>query len=104
VSATQGDWAAQTADRIEGLVTAVRSKTTGPVETVGKGLVYGLLAAILGLAAAVLLAILVVRVLDIAIPGEVWSAHLVAGGIFAVAGAFLWRKRTVKTVNTGPAR
>jgi hypothetical protein len=59
--------------------------------------VYGLLAAILGTAAAVLVAVLFVRVLDIVIPGDVWAAHAVTGGIFAVAGLFLWMKRSPKT-------
>jgi drug/metabolite transporter (DMT)-like permease len=88
------DWAVQTADTIERYVGTVRSKTTEPVERVARILVYGLVAAILGIAALALLMILVIRVLDIAIPGEVWSAYLVAGGIFTLAGLLLWRKRS----------
>ena len=88
------DWAAQTADGIERIVGSVRSKTTEPVERVARILVYGLVAAILGVAALVLVAVLVVRVLDIVIPGEVWSAYVVAGGIFTLAGLLLWRKRS----------
>jgi tetrahydromethanopterin S-methyltransferase subunit F len=98
VAATGGDWAAQTADSIERVVDSVRSKTSEPVERLGRILVYGLLAAIVGTAALVLLAILLVRVLDVAIPGEVWPAHLITGGIFTLLGLFLWRKRTAKTV------
>ena len=90
------DWPAQTADTIERFVTSVRDKTTGPLETIARGLVFGLLAAILGTAALVLLAVAVVRVLDVAIPGDVWSAHAVAGGIFTLAGLFLWSKRSAK--------
>ncbi|MBW8825038.1 MAG: hypothetical protein JF603_01620 [Acidobacteria bacterium] len=92
------DWAAQAADTIDRVVLAVRGKTTAPLERLARVLVFGLLAAIVGVAALVLFAILWVRALDIVIPGEVWSADLVAGGIFTVAGLFLWRKRTVKTV------
>lgn len=100
MTATGEDWAAQTADRIDKVVAGVRDKTTGPVERVARVLVYGLVAAILGLTALVLLAIAVVRILDVLLPGEVWSAHLLTGGIFTVLGAFLWRKRTAKTVST----
>ena len=88
------DWAAQTADTIERVVGGVRSKSTEPLERIARLLVYGLVAAVLGIVALVLVAVLVVRALDIAIPGEVWSAHLVAGGIFTLAGLFLWRKRS----------
>jgi hypothetical protein len=87
------DWAAQTADSIDRVIGSVRSKTTEPIERVGRLVVYGLLAAIVGLAALVLFSVGLVRALDVAIPGEVWSAHLVAGGIFTLAGLFLWRKR-----------
>lgn len=96
--ATDGDWAAQTADTIERVVGSVRGKTAEPLDRIARVLVYGLVAGILGVAALVLLAVAAVRVLDIAIPGEVWSAHAVVGGIFTVAGLFLWRKRSVKTV------
>jgi hypothetical protein len=98
VSGTEGDWAAQTADKIDRIVGSVRGKTSEPLERVARIVVYGLVAAIVGVAALVLSAVLVVRALDVAIPGEVWSAHLVAGGIFTLAGLFLWRKRSVKTV------
>jgi hypothetical protein len=100
VAGTGPDWAAQTADAIERVITGIRDKTTGPVEKVARVVVYGLVAGILGIAALVLLAVTLVRVLDIVIPGEVWSAHLLTGGIFTVAGMFLWRKRTAKTVST----
>jgi hypothetical protein len=98
VAGTGGDWAAQTADTIERVVGSVRSKTADPIERIARVLVYGLVVAIVGIAALVLLAVLLVRALDVAIPGEVWPAHLVVGGIFTLAGLFLWRKRTVKTV------
>ena len=92
------DWAAETADTIERLVAGVRAKTSGPLEKLARMLVYGLVALIVGLAAAVLAAVALVRALDLALPGDVWAAHGLTGGIFVVAGLFLWRKRTVKTV------
>lgn len=92
------DWAAETADTIERLVGTVRAKTSGPLEKAARVLVYGLVALIVGLAAAVLGAVALVRVLDVALPGDVWAAHAVTGGIFTLGGLFLWRKRTVKTV------
>jgi hypothetical protein len=88
------EWAAQTAGTIERVVGSVRDRTAVPLERLARLLVYALLAAVLGVAAAVLMAILLVRVLDVAIPGGVWSAHLITGGIFVAAGLFLWSRRS----------
>lgn len=88
------DWAAETADRIDSLVGKVRSKTTVPLERLTRVVVYGLLCTVLGVVALVLLIIATVRALDEAIPGEVWPAHLLLGGIFLGVGLFFWRKRT----------
>jgi hypothetical protein len=92
------DWPAQTADAIQRVVAAIRAKTAEPLERLARGLVYGLVAAVVGVAAAVLAAVALVRVLDTVLPGAVWSAHALAGGIFTIGGLLLWRKRTVKTV------
>ena len=54
---------------------------------------YGTLAAIVGVAALVLLAIVFVRVLNL-LPGDVWVAYLITGVLFSLAGYLLWRKRT----------
>jgi hypothetical protein len=88
------DWAAQTADTIETVVGTVRSKTTEPVERVGRIIVYGLVATMLGIAALVLLAVFLVRIVNVYLPGDVWAAHLTVGGIFTVSGLLFWRKRS----------
>lgn len=88
------DWPAQAAERVEKLVGNVRDKTTGPALTVGRAVVYGLLAALLGVTALVLLTIGLVRLLVIALPeGDVWAAHLIVGGLFTLLGLLLWSKR-----------
>jgi hypothetical protein len=87
------DWAAQTADQIERVVVSIRSKTADPLDRIVRIVVYGILAAVLGTAALVLLSVALVRALDVLLPGAVWSAHLVVGGIFTLAGLFLWTKR-----------
>jgi hypothetical protein len=89
----QPDWAKETADRIESAVVSIRSKTADPLERIVRVVVYGLVAAVLGIAAVVLLTAALVRAVDVAIPGEVWSAHVAVGGIFTVVGLFLWTKR-----------
>ena len=92
------DWAADTADTIDRFVGVVRGKTTGPLERAARIVVYGVLAAIVGIAAFVLILITVVRVVDVVLPGEVWSAYLLLGGIFVALGLFMWRKRDVRTI------
>ena len=89
----EDDWPTKAADTIERVVGTVRDKSTVPLERVAKLAGYGTLAAILGLFAAVLLAVGLVRLLNVVLPGEVWGAHVVVGGIFTLAGLFLWSKR-----------
>jgi hypothetical protein len=93
-----GDWPAEAADRIVDLVDNVRDKTTGPIQTIARAVVYGLLAAILALIVSVLLIIGFIRVLDIVVDhflpwGHIWLPYAVLGAIFAVAGAIVFRRR-----------
>lgn len=82
----------QAADTVERLVGGLRDKTAVPLTTVARALVYGLLAAVMAIATAVLVVIGVLRAVDVYLPGEVWSAHLLVGGIFTLLGGFLLRK------------
>lgn len=94
-----GDWPAQAADTIVSVVGQVRDATTGKAITAARGVVYGLLAGLLGAACAVLLAIASVRLLDSYLPSSVvgdshvWAAHLLNGLLFTGVGLVLWRKR-----------
>lgn len=82
----------QAADTVERLVGGLRDKTAVPLTTIARALVYGLLAAVMAIATAVLVVIGVLRAVDVYLPGEVWSAHLLVGGIFTLLGGFLLRK------------
>lgn len=94
------DWAADTADRIDHLVATIRSKTSDRLVGVARVVVYGLLAAVMGVMALILLVIAAIRFLDAYIPRGVWIPYMVLGAIFVLAGLFLWSKRTTKTVET----
>ena len=87
------DWTIQAADTIESVVVAVRSKTTDPVVGISRWVVYGTLAAIVGLVAATVTIIGLVRVLDVVLPGQVWVVYVILGGIFTAAGLVLWSRR-----------
>lgn len=68
-------WPAQAADTIVETIDKVRDKTTRPVLTAARAVVYGLLAAIVGTAAAILGFVLVVRLYDNYIPGPIWPLY-----------------------------
>jgi hypothetical protein len=90
------DWAVQAADTVERVVDSIRGKTTGPITTVARALVFGLLAAILGITALVLLIVGMVRAIDVYLPEDVWAAYALTGGIFFLVGLFLWTRRRRK--------
>ena len=89
------DWTVQTADTIDRVVTTIRSKTAEPLVGVARWVVFGLLAALVGTMALVLLAIGSVRALIVYLPfgdSRVWAADLIVCGIFVAIGLFAFRK------------
>jgi hypothetical protein len=89
------DWPAQAADAVEELVSTVRDRTVTPARAVAKGVVYGLLTGILVATALIFIAIAAFRLLTY-IPGGVWVAYLILGGIFVIAGVFCWLQRSAR--------
>ena len=85
------DWATQLTDQIERVVSMVRDRTTRPVLTVVRGLVFGIIAAAGGITALVLVSVLFIRALT-ELTGQAWIAELITSGIFLIAGAFLMLK------------
>ena len=86
------DWTVQAADTIERVVVGIRDKTTVPLTTVARAVVYGLLAAVMGVIIVIFAAIVAIRVLTVYLfRGEVWASYLVVGGIFVGSGVLLFR-------------
>ena len=84
----------QAADTIESVVGSIRDKTAVPLETIARALVYGLVAGVMGLTALIMVAIAMVRILEVYLPvGDVWLPDLLIGGLFTLVGLFLWSKR-----------
>lgn len=97
-----GDWTVQAADTIERVVVGIRDKTSVPLTTVARALVYGLVAGVMGLTIGVFSAIVSVRVITAyLVRGEVWAAYLVVGGIFTLPGVFLLRKASSAKTSRG---
>ena len=92
---TAGDWTTDAADAIDRAVGYVRDRTVEPARAVTKAVIYTVLAVLIGLPAGIMLFAVVFRLLVIAYQGEVWAAWLTLGGIFVLAGGFIWSKRTV---------
>lgn len=89
------DWPAQAAERIEGLVGTVRDKTTGPVMSAARWVVYGTLVLIVGIAAIILLTTMLMRLLQSYLPfdeSNVWISYVVLGAITTIAGLVLLGK------------
>lgn len=98
------DWTVQAADAIERVVGGIRDKTSVPLTTVARALVYGVLVAVMGIAVVVFVAIVAVRFADSYIPGGVWAPYLILGGILSFAGALLLRKASSATGSKGNGR
>lgn len=96
---TDPNWATETTDRVVTLVDNVRAQTTQKVIYAARGVVFGLIAVILGTFAAVIAIIGLVRalqaLLELATTWEraVYLSYLILGAVFCIIGMVLFRKR-----------
>ncbi|MEM9042272.1 MAG: hypothetical protein AAGD33_20495 [Actinomycetota bacterium] len=100
---TDPNWADDTTDTVVRLVDQVRSKTTKPAVLAARGLVFGILAAFLGMLALVLLLIGATRGLQAIVEPftdqgrAVYISYFLIGGILSLVGLLLFRKRNSGT-------
>jgi hypothetical protein len=87
------DWPAQATAQIVKTVDLVREKTTEPATNVARAVVYGTVIAIVSVAAAALACVMLIRFVDIWVPGDVYWAYLIVGGVLVIAGAVAWSLR-----------
>ena len=96
---TDPNWAASVADTIERVVGTVRDRTTKPLVTGSRAVVFGLLAGILGMVALILLLLVATRatqaLLDIWFRHEVsvYLSYLIIGGIICLGAMLVLHKR-----------
>jgi hypothetical protein len=93
------NWAPQVADTIERVVGEVRDRTTRPIIIAARGLVFGLLAFIVGIFALTTLIVGLLRGVQAILewpfshPTAVWLSYFIVGGLFCGAGVFFMVKR-----------
>jgi hypothetical protein len=90
--ADESDWTDQVTDLIVDVVDRVHDSTTGKVITAARWLVFGVAALFIVVPILILGMILLGRLLD-RLPGPVWIADAVLGGVLFLVGTILWSKR-----------
>jgi hypothetical protein len=85
------DFPTQIADLLENLAERIRSMTVDRVARWAKWAGVGIVALMLGLVLAIFVVVGLVRLLE-GLVGMQW-AYTIIGGLFIVAGVFLWRLR-----------
>jgi hypothetical protein len=93
-----GDWPVQAAETIEQVVATVRDRAVAPILTAARVVVYAMVGGTLIFAAALLLIICLVRALNNYLPGGVWVAYFVLGGVFLIAGLIVWTQKGSATL------
>jgi hypothetical protein len=98
-------WSDQAADTVETIVLTVKDKTTVPLQTAARGVVYGLIAVVLAVVMVVAGIVAFVRFADVYFLGwagvtngqhRVYITYLVLGIVFCGAGFVCWSRRTPK--------
>ena len=97
---TDPNWADETTDTVIRLVGKVRDNGTTKIVHLARGLVFGIIAVFLGIFAIVTFMIGLTRGIQAALDWQfdhyrsVYISYLLVGGIFALIGLLLFRKRS----------
>jgi len=97
---TDPNWAAELADTVERVVGSVRDKTTRPIVKASRAIVFGIIAAMVGVVVVTLAVVGAMRAVEALL--DLWLTHaravyisyFVIGGILCLAGALLMRRRS----------
>ena len=96
------EWPAQAADTIVDTIAKVRDRTTKPALLAARGIVYGLVAAVIGSVAFFLVLVLIVRIWANYVPGHVWVIYAIFAVVFSGVGLWAMR-RANRPAPTTPA-
>ena len=96
---TDPNWATDTTDIIVSLIDKVRSKTTQNLVYAARGVVFGLIALIVGAFALTIALVMAMRglqsLLELATTWEraVYLSYFIVGSVLSIAGVWLFKKR-----------
>src|ERR1700728_2970674 len=94
-ASTSEEWSAKAIDVVDTVVDVVHDKVVRPALIAGRAVVFGVLIAFVATVVLILLAVGLVRLLDVyAFGGRVWASDALFGTIFCGGGFFLWSLRT----------
>jgi hypothetical protein len=79
-------------DTIDTVVATVNDKAIRPAVVAARGVVFGVIIGVIGLAVLVLFCVLFIRLTTIA-GHKVWASYIVLGLIFSAVGAVLYARR-----------
>ena len=101
---TDPNWASDTTNKLVNVVTAVRAQTTTRAVFAARAIVFGIIAAFLGVFILVISIVLVMRViqelLDLAVTQAqaVYLSYFIVGGMLCLGGWLLFRKRSASAL------
>ena len=81
-------------DTIDTVVAAVNDKAIRPAIVAARGIVFGVIIAVVAITVLILFCVGFIRVTTIA-GHRIWASYLVLGFLFCAAGAFLYSRRGV---------
>ncbi len=95
-------WPAKAAQTVEDVVGAVQDRAIRPILIAARAVVFGILVASMAMLLCVLIAIALVRLLDVyAFGHRVWPADALVGAILVAGGVAAWTKRTPAQAKDG---
>jgi hypothetical protein len=89
------DWTDQVADLVVDTVDRFRDRTTGPIISGARYVVFGIVAVIVLIPLVVMGIILIGRLLEL-LPGNIWIAYSALGAVLVMVGMMFWRLRRPK--------
>jgi len=99
---SEAEWPAKVADTIEEVVGSVHDRVVRPLTLVARGVVFGIIIAVMALVLSVLVVIALIRLLTVYAFGErVWASYALLGALLVAAGAFAWTKRGSRSAEEG---
>jgi len=93
-AASSGEWSTRTADLVEHTVGIVHDRLVRPILLAARIVVFGTVAAVMAGVLVILLAVALVRILDVyAFGGRAWASETLIGAILVGAGSVAWSLR-----------